>query len=235
MIGDRSKGNYATTSGPIVINGKVIQGLGGCERYREEKCFISAYDADTGKQVWRFNTMAREGEPGGDTWGKLPNLFRAGGETWITGSYDPDLNLTYWGVAQAKPWMRASRADRADGAALYTSSTLALNPDTGKLDWYFQHVPGESLDLDEVFERVLVDIGGRKLVFTVGKAGHSVEAGSQDRQVPGPQGNGVSERVRFDRSENRPAALPQRNRGAAPGRMDPIPAPAPKAATTGRP
>ena len=56
--------------------------------------------------------MAREGEPGGDTWGKLPNLLRAGGDTWITGSYDPDLNLTYWGVAQAKPWMRASSGHR---------------------------------------------------------------------------------------------------------------------------
>jgi alcohol dehydrogenase (cytochrome c) len=153
-----------------VINGKVLQGLGGCERYRDEKCFISAYDASTGKQLWRFNTIARSGEPGGDTWGTLPDLFRAGGETWITGSYDPDLNLTYWGVAQAKPWMRASRQS-GGGAALYSSSTLALNADTGKLAWYYQHAPGESLDLDEVFERVLVDSGGQKLVFSAGKPG----------------------------------------------------------------
>jgi alcohol dehydrogenase (cytochrome c) len=170
VIGDRSKGNYSTSSGPIVINGKVLQGLGGCERYREEKCFISAYDANTGKQLWRFNTIARDGEPGGDTWGKLPDLFRAGGETWITGSYDPELNLTYWGVAQAKPWMRASRKS-GGGAALYSSCTLALDPDTGKLVWYYQHSPGESLDLDEVFERVLVDSGGQKLVFSAGKPG----------------------------------------------------------------
>jgi alcohol dehydrogenase (cytochrome c) len=170
VIGDRSKGNYATSSGPIVIKGKVLQGLGGCERYRDEKCFISAYDAGTGKQVWRFNTIAREGEPGGDSWGKLPNLFRAGGETWITGSYDPDLNLTYWGVAQAKPWMRASRQS-GGGAALYSSSTLALDADTGKLAWYYQHAPGESLDLDEVFERVLVDSGSQKFVFSAGKPG----------------------------------------------------------------
>jgi PQQ-dependent dehydrogenase (methanol/ethanol family) len=170
VIGDRSKGNYSTSSGPIVIKGKVIQGLGGCERYREEKCFISAYDAATGKQLWKFHTIALSGQPGGDTWGKLPDLFRAGGETWITGSYDPDLNLTYWGVAQAKPWMRASRQS-GGGAALYSSSTLALDPDTGKLVWYYQHSPGESLDLDEVFERVLVDSGGQKFVFTVGKPG----------------------------------------------------------------
>ena len=170
VIGDRSKGSYATSSGPIVIKGKVLQGLGGCERYRDEKCFISAYDAATGKQVWRFTTIARSGQPGGDTWGKLPDLFRAGGETWITGSYDPDLNLTYWGVAQAKPWMRASRQS-GGGAALYSSSTLALDADTGKLAWYYQHAPGESLDLDEVFERVLVDSGGQKFVFSAGKPG----------------------------------------------------------------
>jgi len=168
-IGDKSKG-YANSSGPIVIHGRIVEGLGGCDRYKEGgACYISAYDAQTGKQVWKFNTVAREGEPGGDTWGTLPNLLRAGGDTWITGSYDPDLNLTYWGVAQAKPWMRASRG--TGNSALYTSSTLALNPDTGKLAWHYQHVPGESLDLDEVFERVLVDSGGQKLVFTIGKAG----------------------------------------------------------------
>jgi alcohol dehydrogenase (cytochrome c) len=170
VIGDRSKGNYTTSSGPLVIKGKVLQGLGGCERYREEKCFISAYDAASGKQLWKFHTVALSNEPGGDTWGKLPDLFRAGGETWITGSYDPDLNLTYWGVAQAKPWMRVSRQS-GGGAALYSSSTLALDPDSGKLAWYYQHSPGESLDLDEVFERVLVDSGGRKLVFSAGKPG----------------------------------------------------------------
>jgi alcohol dehydrogenase (cytochrome c) len=170
VIGDRSQSKYSTSSGPIVIKGKVVQGLGGCAKYQEEKCFISAYDAQTGKEVWRFYTIAKEGEPGGDTWGKLPNLFRAGGETWITGSYDPDLNLTYWGVAQSKPWMRASRQS-GNGATLFANSTVALNADTGKLKWYFSHAPGESLDLDEVFERVLVDDAGQKLVFSAGKAG----------------------------------------------------------------
>ncbi len=170
VIGDRKQSNYSTSSGPIIINGRVVQGLGGCAKYQEEKCFISAYDAQTGKEVWRFYTIAKEGEPGGDTWGKLPNLFRAGGETWITGSFDPDLNLTYWGVAQSKPWMRASRQS-GNGATLYANSTVALNADTGKLAWYFSHAPGESLDLDEVFERVLVDDGGQKLVFSAGKAG----------------------------------------------------------------
>jgi alcohol dehydrogenase (cytochrome c) len=167
-VSDKTK-EFTHTSGPIVIQGRVIQGLTGCILYREEKCFISAYDAETGKQLWRFNTVAREGEPGGDTWGNLPDLLRTGGDTWITGSYDPVLNLTYWGVAQPKPWMRSSRGTGGD--ALYTSSTVALRPESGKLAWYFQHIPGESFDMDEVFERVLVDVGGQNLLFTAGKAG----------------------------------------------------------------
>jgi alcohol dehydrogenase (cytochrome c) len=173
QIGDLSKGGtYSTSSGPIIIKGKVVQGLGGtlCDQYREEKCFISAYDAQTGKLAWKFYTIAKDGEPGGDTWGKLSNLFRAGGDTWITGSYDPDLNLTYWGVAQAKPWMRASRGS-GNGGTAYANSTVAIDGDTGKLAWYFNHAPGETLDLDEVFERVLVDDNGQKLVFSAGKDG----------------------------------------------------------------
>jgi alcohol dehydrogenase (cytochrome c) len=173
VIGDRSGGGaYSTSSGPIAIKGKLIQGLGGglCDQYREEKCFISAYDAQTGKLVWKFYTIAKDGDPGGDSWGKLSNLYRAGGDTWITGSFDPDLNLTYWGVAQAKPWMRASRQS-GNGGTAYANSTVALDVDTGKLAWYFNHAPGETLDLDEVFERVLVDDNGQKLVFSAGKDG----------------------------------------------------------------
>ena len=81
------------------------------------------------------------------------------------------MNLFYIGTAQAKPWVPASRGMTAFDAALYTTSTLALNPRTGKIVWHFQHVPGEALDLDVVFERVLIDADGRKLVFTIGKDG----------------------------------------------------------------
>jgi alcohol dehydrogenase (cytochrome c) len=168
VIADKLKG-YNNTSGPIVIKGKVIQGLAGCARYKESGCYISAYDAKSGAQLWKFETVAREGTVGGDTWGKLPNLLRAGGETWITGSYDPDLDLTYWGTAQPKPWMRIVRG--TSESSLYTSSTLALKPDNGSLAWYFQHIPGESLDLDVVYERVLVDVDGQQVLLTVGKDG----------------------------------------------------------------
>jgi alcohol dehydrogenase (cytochrome c) len=167
-LGD-AKNGYGNSSGPMIADGVVIQGLGGCERYKSTGCFISGLDAATGKTLWKFDTVARQGQPGGDTWSGLPDIERAGGDTWITGTYDPKLHTTYWGVAQPKPWMRASR--KTDGAALYTSSTLALDPRTGQLKWYFQHVPGESFDLDEVFERVLIDVDGRPLSFSAGKDG----------------------------------------------------------------
>jgi alcohol dehydrogenase (cytochrome c) len=160
---------YEYTAGPIVVRGKVIAGITGCSRYKDDVCFISGHDAATGKELWRTSTIARPGEPGGDTWGDLPLTFRAGSDAWVTGSYDAATNLVYWGTAQAKPWARAVRG--TDGAALYTNSTLALDPDTGKMKWFYQHLPGESHDMDEVFENVLVDIGGRKSLFKMGKLG----------------------------------------------------------------
>ena len=159
------------TSGVIAIHGKILTGLTGCGSIPvKEHCYISAYDAETGKQLWRFVTIALTGQPNGDTWGGLPDAERAGAETWIQGSYDPDLNLTYWGTAQAKPWRRDLRGSK-DGATDYANSTVALNPDTGKLVWFYNHAPGESLDLDEVFERILIDHGSQKTVMSAGKAG----------------------------------------------------------------
>jgi len=146
---------YEYTSGPIVVRGKVIAGITGCSHYKEDVCFITGHDAGSGKEVWRTSTVARPGEPGGETWGDLPLSLRAGSDAWISGSYDADTNLIYWGTAQAKPWARAVRG--TDGDALYTNSTLALDPDTGKMKWYYQHLPGETQDMDEVFESILID------------------------------------------------------------------------------
>ncbi len=171
VVADNTKGYYQT-SGPIVVRGKVIQGLQGCDRFRaNERCFISAYDSSTGKLLWKFHTVARTGEPGGDTWGALPDGMRAGGDTWIVGSYDPDLDLIYYGIAQPKPWMPASRGTKVSDAALYTGSTVAIRAEDGSLAWHHQHIPGETLDQDEVYERVLIDNGPEQAVFTIGKAG----------------------------------------------------------------
>ena len=170
MLADNSQG-FSNSSGPIVANGTVITGLAGCARYIPEDCYISAHNADTGELEWRFNTIAKAGEPGGDTWGDLDDIFRAGGETWIAGSWDPETNLTYWGTAQQKPWVPVSRHLTINDAGLYTNSTVAIDIATGSLDWYFQHVPAEALDLDEVFERVLINRGDQRLVFSLGKYG----------------------------------------------------------------
>ena len=164
-----NKLGYRYTSGPIVANGRVVAGMTGCERFKDDVCFISAHDAQTGAEVWRTSTVARPGEPGGDTWGDLPLTFRAGGDAWIPGSYDPCTNLTYWSTSQAKPWARVTR--ETDGDALYTNSVLALDADTGELAWYYQFTPGETHDLDDVFESVLIDHRGRRSLFKMGKLG----------------------------------------------------------------
>ena len=169
-IADEALG-YSNTSGPIVADGIVINGISGCGRFFEQSCFITGHDAATGAELWRTYTVARPGEPGGDTWGDLPLEFRGGADVWMTGSWDPEMDLVFFGVAQAKPWMSISRGMSADDAALYSNSTLAIDPSDGRIVWYRQHVPGESLDMDEAFEQVLVDIVGEPYLFTIGKSG----------------------------------------------------------------
>ena len=164
---------YSQSAGPMVAAGVVISGIGGCDRYRETGCFVSGHDAETGELLWRTSTIALPGDPNdaSSTWGTVPVERRWGTESWIPGSFDPTLNLFYIGTGQAKPWMAFNRGMRVTDAALYSNSTLALDPQTGEMTWYFQHVPGESLDLDTVFERVLIDVDDEKLLFTIGKDG----------------------------------------------------------------
>ncbi len=158
---------YRFSSGPIVADGTLVAGLTGCERFREDTCYIVGLDGRTGRVLWRTSTVARPGERGGDTWGDLPVLYRAGSDAWIPGSYDPVSGLIYYGTSQAKPWSREARG--TDGDALYSNSTLALDPSTGEMQWYFQHIPGDSHDMDETFERILIDYDGRQSVFSMGK------------------------------------------------------------------
>ncbi|MGH9255243.1 MAG: pyrroloquinoline quinone-dependent dehydrogenase [Vicinamibacterales bacterium] len=151
------KDQVAQTTGPIVVKGKLLNGSrcnpssplpGGC--------FITAHDAQFGEPVWRVNVIARPGEPGGDTWGGLPLAARRHASAWMPGSYDPELNLVYWGTGVTAPVPEKLRgAGKAD--LLYTNSTLAINPDTGQLVWYFQHLPRDNWDLDHPFERMIVE------------------------------------------------------------------------------
>ena len=167
---DYKKG-FTHTAGPQIADGVVISGINGCERFKKEGCFITGHDPDTGRELWRTSTIALPGDPNDASWGKMPPELRAGGDSWIAGSYDPELKLFFIGTAQAKPWVAASRGMSPLDAALYTDSTLALDPKTGKIVWYYQHVAGETLDMDTVFERVLVDLDGRRLLYTIGKDG----------------------------------------------------------------
>ncbi|MEZ5498618.1 MAG: PQQ-binding-like beta-propeller repeat protein [Steroidobacteraceae bacterium] len=162
---------YTHTSGPLIADGVVVSGINGCERFKKEGCFITGHDPETGRELWRTSTIALPGDPNDASWAGVPVPLRGGGDNWITGSYDPDLKLVILGTSQAKPWVAASRGMTPKAAALYTNSTLALDPHTGKIRWYFQHVGGESLDMETGFERVLVDDDGRKLAVTVGKDG----------------------------------------------------------------
>ena len=153
-IGDWTVGQHYS-GGPQVFDGKIITGMSGCY-YINTSCWITAHDADTGEELWRTNTVPRVGEPGGETWGDVPNERRRGGSAWMPASYDAELNLIYIGVAVPIPWGSIQR-DTDGGDVLYTNSTLALNADSGEIEWYFQYIPGGNWDLDHPFERLVVE------------------------------------------------------------------------------
>lgn len=143
---------YALTHAPLVVKDKVIVGTAGGEL--GIRGFLAAYDAKTGKEVWRFKIIPEPGEPGNETWGG-DSWKHGGGSIWVTGSYDPDLNLTYWGTGNPGPdWNPSVRP----GDNLYTDSVVALDADTGKLKWHFQFTPHDEWDWDAVQIPVLADI-----------------------------------------------------------------------------
>jgi alcohol dehydrogenase (cytochrome c) len=168
--------DFQLRSAPLVVGDKVIQGVTGSGA--PGGGFIVGLDIATGREVWRFHTIARPGEPGGNSWNGLPLEKRSGASVWDQGSYDPALNLVYFGVGQTYdtgPLLHASGVAGTTQDSLYTDSTLALDPNTGKLVWHFQHLRNDQWDLDWVFERQLVtlNVGGRprKVVMTIGKMG----------------------------------------------------------------
>lgn len=146
----------AQTAGPVIINGKALTGS-RCDPSSPLPggCFITAHDVGNGQELWRVHTIAQADDPGGNTWGGLPLSARRHASVWMVGSYDPDLNLVYWGTGVTAPTPEELRgAGKAD--LLYTNSTLALDPDTGEMAWYFQHLPRDNWDLDHPFERIIV-------------------------------------------------------------------------------
>lgn len=162
---------YSITSAPLAISGnKIVVGIGGGDR-GAHRFFLDAYDAESGKRAWRFYTVPSPGEPGSETWPNAESMARGGGATWTIGSYDPDLNLVYWGTGN--PY---GATETRAGDNLYTCSLIALDGDTGKLRWYYQAVPHDIHDYDAAQIPVLADlkIGGqtRKAVLFGPKIGY---------------------------------------------------------------
>ncbi len=145
---------YAATMAPLVLDGKVIVGVSGGEYAL--RGFVDAYDPETGERIWRFNTIPALGEPGSETWpADADVLARGGGTTWMTGTYDPELGLLYWGTGNPNP---DYNGDSRPGDNLYTNSLLALDAETGELRWHYQFTPHDLHDWDSNQIPMLVDL-----------------------------------------------------------------------------
>ena len=149
-VADNSQGYYMTLA-PLVAGGKVMVGASGGER--GVRGFVAAFDLATGKEAWRIFTIPAPGEPGSDTWPKGDQWKTGGGPVWVTGNYDQETDIAYWGTGNGGPWI----GDQRPGDNLYTASTLAIHVATGKMVGHFQYTPNESWDWDEVSPPILVD------------------------------------------------------------------------------
>jgi alcohol dehydrogenase (cytochrome c) len=146
-----NKSGYYMSMAPLVIDGKVLVGCSGGEL--GIRGFVAAFDADSGKEIWKSYTIPAPGEAGSETWPNGDQWKTGGGPVWVTGTYDPQTNLTYWGTGNGGPWM----GDQRPGDNLYTSSTIALDVATGKIKGHFQYHPNDSWDWDEVSPPILLD------------------------------------------------------------------------------
>jgi alcohol dehydrogenase (cytochrome c) len=146
------KDGYSITSAPTVANGVLMTGMTGGEY--GVRGFVDGYDPDTGKHLWRRHTTAGPGEKGSETWPAGDAYLRGGGSTWITGSYDPELDLVYWGTSNGGPWTATPRP----GDNLWIASVIAFRPKTGEMVWHYQWTPAETYDFDGNNENVLADI-----------------------------------------------------------------------------
>src|SRR5271156_4749289 len=173
-VGEPSAG-YAITHAPLVVKDKVIVGTAGGEY--GIRGFLAAYDVHSGKEAWRFNNIPGPGEKGHETWAG-DSWKHGGASVWVTGSYDPNSNLTYWGIGNPGPdW----NADQRLGDNLYSDCVVALDADTGKLKWYFQFTPHDDFDYDAVQVPVLAAIqwpgaaapaGSRKVMLWANRNGY---------------------------------------------------------------
>lgn len=148
----RSSDGYAITGAPLIVNHSVVTGVAGGEY--GIRGFLAAYDGSTGKQLWKFNTIPGPGEAGHETW-HSDDWQHGGGPTWVTGSYDPSLDLLYWGIGNGSP---PFSAEGRPGNNLFTESVVALHASTGKLAWYFQFTPHDDHDWDSTQTPILADL-----------------------------------------------------------------------------
>jgi alcohol dehydrogenase (cytochrome c) len=155
---EENKAGFYMTAAPLIADGKVIVGMSGGDG--PIRGFITALDIETGSQLWKTYTIPAPGEPGSETWSG-DQWKTGGGATWVTGNYDPESNLVFWGVGNGYPWVGYQRP----GDNLYTASTIAVDVATGKIKGHFQYTPNESWDWDEVSPPILIDYrrGGRTI------------------------------------------------------------------------
>ena len=146
-----NKSGYYTTLAPLVANGVVMLGASGGEY--GIRGFVAGFDVETGKEKWRTYTVPAPGEPGSDTWPKDDSWKTGGAPVWVTGNYDPETNLSFWGTGNGSPTI----GDRRPGDNLYTASVVAIDVTTGALKGYHQYHPNDSWDWDEVSPPILVD------------------------------------------------------------------------------
>jgi alcohol dehydrogenase (cytochrome c) len=163
-----TENGYAMTGAPLIANGVVVVGVAGAEF--SHRGFLEGYDPATGKHLWRLYTVPAKGEPGSETWEGDSNLT-GGGSSWVTGSYDPELDLVYWGIGNPAPWN--ARARKGDN--LFTNAIFAVRPKTGERVWYYQTSPGDPFDYDAVQTPVVatIKVGGqpRKVVMQANRSG----------------------------------------------------------------
>jgi PQQ-dependent dehydrogenase (methanol/ethanol family) len=175
-----------TSSGPIIANGKVISGRACAPDSGPEGCVMVANDARTGKELWRTWTIPKPGEPGNETWGDVPWEKRNQVGTWMPPSYDPELNLIYFGTSVTGPTPKYLLSGN-DKTYLYHTSTLALNADTGKIVWHYQHIV-DHWDFDHTFDRILVDTEVAPAAGQVAWINPNIKAGEVRKVLTGIPG-----------------------------------------------